>query len=113
MVGSQTQTFNLTAGWILDLSFDGAAVQTVAIAVQDYQVISAATALEIATAIQRQISQGIAGVDEGAITLTSQTAGGGSSIQVMGTSTGGLLAVLGLSVGTTLGSDGDVTVVWV
>jgi uncharacterized phage protein gp47/JayE len=113
IIGTELETFNLTAGWHLDVSIDGGAPQILTVNVADYLVISAATAIEVSEAFSAQLNNAVVGVDEGAITLTTDTAGGGSSIQVMATSSAALLLVLGLVSVTVNGSDGDVTAVFV
>lgn len=110
--GSVAEPFNFNVTWLLVLSIDGGSPVTVSFAATDFAVVSAATALEVATAIGNQVDGIVAGVDEGVVALETLTTGATSSIQVLGTSTGALLLTLGLSVGTTTGSDGDIEVVF-
>ena len=113
IVGTVLAPWNLTTGWQLVLSIDGGAPQALTVNVSDYLVISAATAIEVAAAFSAQLTGAVVGVDEGALTLTTDTAGSSSSIQIMATSSPSLLLTLGLVVGTTSGSAGDVTAVFV
>lgn len=111
--GTQVQPFNLTITWTLVVAVDGGVPQTITFQVSDFALVSAATALEVASAINRQVTGFVAGVDEGALTLTSNTQGSGSSIQILNTSTPQLLTTLGLTVGTTTGSNGDIELIFV
>lgn len=114
VIGTTIAPFNLTAGWTLSLTFDALPPQVYTVNVGDFAVISAATAIELAAAISAQVNGGVAGVDEGALTLTSDTAGAASAVRIFGSgTTPAILTALGLTAGDTAGSDGDVTVVFV
>lgn len=110
VLGTNTQPFNIIAGQVLQLAVDGGTAQDVAFVVADFQVISAATALELATAINNRTSGITAGTEQGALVIRSDTTGATSSINIGTGSTVGLLTTLGLSFGTEFGSDGDITV---
>jgi hypothetical protein len=109
ILGTTTQPFNITAGDVLVLAVNGGSAQAVTFVVSDFAVISSATALEVATAINNRTSGIEAGTEQGALVLRSETTGATSSLQVL-TSTAGLLLVLGISLGTVNGSDGDIAV---
>jgi uncharacterized phage protein gp47/JayE len=114
IIGTTLSPFNLTAGWTLALTFDALGPQLYTVNVSDFAVISAATAIELAAAINSQINGGVAGVDEGALTLTSDTAGNASKVRILVTdTTPDILTALGLTTGDTLGSSGDVSAVFV
>lgn len=110
VLGTGTQPFDITAGWLLALAVDGGSVQEVTFVVSDFQVISAATALELATAINNRTSGIVAGTEQGALIIRSATAGAASSINITPTSTNALLTELGMTTGIVNGSDGDVAV---
>lgn len=110
VLGANTQPFNIFSGQVLQLSVDGGSAQNVTFVVADFQTISAATALEIATAINNRTSGITAGTEGGALVIRSDTTGASSSITIGLGSTGALLTTLGMSTGTTTGSDGDITV---
>ena len=111
VTGAAVETFNMIVGWVLVLSIDNAAPVTLVFEATDFEVISAARALEVATAIGAQVTALVAGVNEGAVELVSRTTGAASSIEILVSSTAALLIELGLSVGATFGSDGDIEVV--
>jgi uncharacterized phage protein gp47/JayE len=111
VTGTAVETFNMLVTWVLVLSVDNAAPISLVFAATDFAVISAARAIEVVEAIGAQAPTLIAGVDEGAIELVSRTTGAGSSIEILVSTSAGLLAELGLSVGVTAGSDGDIEVV--
>lgn len=111
--GTIAGPWNLFSGWTLVLGFDGGAPQVATFDAADFAVISAATPIELAAAINRQVTGGVAGVNEGVLTLTSNTAGASSAVQILATGTPALLVTLGLTAGTTTGSDGDITVSFV
>ena len=111
VVSTNVQPFNFVVTWNLDLSIDGGAPIVFTFATTDFVVVSAAEAIEVANAIARQSDALIAGVDEGALELRTTTSGAGSSVQILNSSSALLLATLGLSVGTTFGSDGDIEIV--
>lgn len=110
VLGTNTQTFNIVSGYVLQLAVDGGSAQDVTFVVSDFQFISAATALEIATAINNRTNGITAGTEGGAVIIRSDTTGASSSITIGAGSTLALLTVLGMSAGTTTGSDGDITV---
>jgi hypothetical protein len=110
VTGSATQTFDITVGQSIGLAVNGGTAQEVTFAASDFVIVSAATALEIATAINNRTSGITAGTEQGALVLSSETTGSSSALQILGISTPALLVTLGLSTGTVTGSDGDITV---
>jgi uncharacterized phage protein gp47/JayE len=111
VVGTTQQPFNVIAGQILQLSVDGGSMINVVFTVADFQVISQATALELATAINNRTSGIVAGTELGALVIRSATTGATSSIQVGTGSTIALLTTLGLTAAPPIfGVDGDITV---
>jgi hypothetical protein len=111
ILGTNVQPFNLTVGNLLVLAVNGGSAQAVTFVVSDFAVVSAATALEIATAINNRTSGIFAGTEQGALVLRSETTGlATSSISITGSSTPALLTALGMSFSATTGSDGDIVV---
>lgn len=110
VVGTLTQTFDIVVGQVLALAVNGGTVQDVTFVASDFAVVSAATTLEIATAINNRTSGIVAGTEQGALVLSSETVGSTSTLNIVATSTPALLVTLGLSAGTTVGSDGDIAV---
>ncbi len=91
--------FALTDGQTLTLRFDGGAEQTVTLAAADFVDIGAATADELAAAINAQIAGGKATVETGILNLSSDIEGSSSQVEVTG---GTANPTLGFSTG---GSD--------
>lgn len=110
VVAANSEVYNIVAGQQLDLAADGGTAQSVVFGVTDFQIISAATALELATAINNRTTGIVAGALDGALTIRSESTGSGSTLAVLGTSTAALLTTLGLSAGTTAGSNSDIAV---
>ena len=110
VVGSNAQPFNLTSGWQLVMAVDGGSMQSVTLQLSDFAVISAATALEVATVINTRMAGFVAGAEAGALVIRSATTGATSSVNISATTTVGLLAALGMATGTVFGNDGFVTV---
>ncbi len=111
VIASNSQTYNIFAGDVLILAVDGGTAQQVTMLVTDFQVISAATALEVATVINTRMSGFVAGVEGGALVIRSGTTGASSSVGVLAGTSLTLLASLGLAIATVTGNDGYVTVV--
>lgn len=110
IVGTNVEPFNIVSGLVLQLAADGGTVQQVTMLVTDFQVISAATALEVATIINNRMTGFVAGSEAGALVIRSATAGAASSVNVGAGSSAGLLSTLGISFGAVSGNDGYVTV---
>lgn len=110
VVGTQTQTFAFDVTWILGVAIDGGNVQLVTFSVGDFGTTAAATALEVATAINNGSTGLTAGSQNGAVTIASDTLGASSSVNITTNTSAGLLAALGFSLGAVFGSDGDIAV---
>lgn len=103
LTNGNTETFALSDGQTLDVVIDGGATQTIAFLTANFVAIGAATALEVAAVINAGLVGGSAGVSAGAVTITSDTLGTGSEVQVTG---GTANAVLGFST-TAVNGTGD------
>lgn len=110
VIAANTETYNIVSGQVLSLAADGGSAQDVTFEVTDFQFISAATALEVATAINNRTTDIVAGAQDGALTIRSETTGSASSIDILFGSTAALLIELGFVAGITFGSDSDITV---
>jgi uncharacterized phage protein gp47/JayE len=110
ILGTLTQLFNIVTGQVIVLAVNGGTAQAVVFVASDFVTVSAATALEVATAINNRTSGIVAGTEQGALVLSSETTGATSSLQILATSTPALLVTLGLSTGIVFGSDGDIAV---
>jgi hypothetical protein len=93
--------FALVDGQTLTLRFDGGAEQTVTLAAADFADIGAATADELAAVINAQIADGRATVEAGILTLSSDTEGSSSQVEVTG---GTANPTLGFAAGVTSGA---------
>jgi len=93
--------FALADGQTLTLRFDGGQEQVVVFAAAAFADIAAATADEVAAAINGQIADGKATVEAGALTLWSDTAGTASQIEVTG---GTANTALGFPAGAVIGA---------
>lgn len=83
-VVSALSPFDLADGNTLLTAFDGGATQTVVFTAADFVDIDAATAAEVAAALNLQIVGGRALVEDGAVLLQTDTAGPAGSVQVSG-----------------------------
>lgn len=83
---SAAETFTLTNGMTLTLTVDGGALQTIAFLTAEFVDISNATAEEVAAVINAKINGAFATVTGGGttVTITSDTRGTGSHINVTG-----------------------------
>lgn len=107
-----TETFALADGQTLDVEIDGGPAQTVTFLTAQFVAIGAATALEVANVINAAIAGGSAGVAAGAVTITSDTLGTSSSVQVTGgTANAALGFPLLLANGTGDAADADAVTV--
>lgn len=110
IVGLNSQPFNIVAGQVLQLVVDGGTPQSVTFGVADFQTISAATTLEVATAINSRTTGVVAGTRDGVLTLATEATGSGAEIEIGTASTVALLGVLGFGFDSATGSNGDITV---
>lgn len=90
-VASTTGPYDLDDGDTLLVAFDGGAVQTVIFATGDFADIDAATADEVAAAVNVAIIGGRALVEAGAVLLQTDTAGPSGSVHVSGGTANGEL----------------------
>lgn len=101
------ETYVLTDGMTLTLSVDGAADDTATFNTGDFSDIGAATAAEVASVINADITGVTASDASGSIQILSDTAGTGGSLRVTG---GTALAALGFALDEySAGGDTDVT----
>lgn len=101
------ETYVLTDGMTLTLSVDGGADDTATFNTGDFSDIGAATAAEVASVINADITGVTASDASGSIQIVSDTAGTGGSLRVTG---GTALDALGLSLSEfSAGGDTDVT----
>ena len=105
VTGSIAEYFAITGGWQLVLAIDGGGDQTVTFAGSVGE-----SAQEVVDEISAVLVGATASVVFGRVRVTSDTSGAASSVEVRPASTAGLLAVLGLAVGTSVGADNDVAV---
>ena len=110
VTGTVNETFSFDVSWVLVLSIDNAAPVSVTFSTTDFEIVSQARALEVANVVARKVATANAGVDEGRVQIASKTSGAASSITLSPASSPALLLALGFVVGTTNGSDGDITV---
>lgn len=102
--GNQAGPYNLTNNWHLDIQVDGGATQVVTFQTADFGNIAAATLTEVIALINGDTTGLTASASGGFLRLTSDTKGTASEIEVMNTSTAGLLTALGHTAGSTSGT---------
>lgn len=103
VLGSVGEPYTLGAGWQLDLSINGGPTQSTVFGAMGPGATAAAVAAVFA------LSGATASDGGGVLLLETDLTGATRSIEILGSSTGALLAALGLSVGTTTGRDSDIT----
>lgn len=108
VVGSISQPFAVTLGWQLVLAVDGGGDQTIT-----FTGGAAMTAQDVADEIAGALTGATASAVVSKLKIASDTTGASSSIEVRPGSTAGLLAALGLSVGTYTGANNDIVSVTV
>ena len=106
-LGNQAETYAITDGWHLDLQVDGGATQVVTFNTADFVSIGAATLAEVVSLVNADTTGLIAAPSGGFLRMTSDTKGTASQVEIINTSTAGLLTALGLSVGTGTVGTGD------
>jgi len=102
--GNQAGPYNLTNNWHLDIQVDGGATQVVTFQTADFGNIAAATLTEVIALVNGDTTGLTASASGGFLRLTSDTKGTASEIEVMNTSTAGLLTALGHTAGSTSGT---------
>lgn len=102
--GNQAGPYNLTNNWHLDIQVDGGATQVVTFQTADFGNIAAATLTEVIALVNGDTTGLTASASGGFLRLTSDTKGTASEIEIMNTSTAGLLTALGHTAGSTSGT---------
>lgn len=101
VLGTVGEPFAISAGWQLDLRINGGLVVSFAMAGTETSAADVAAALGA-------LSGATASDEDGALRIETALTGAAASIEIRNTSTGALLTVLGLSVGTTYGRASDI-----
>jgi len=109
-IGNVAETYAITDAWHLDIKVDGGATQVVTFNTADFGDIGAAELAEVVTLVNADTTGLVASPSGGFLLLTSDTKGTGSSIQIMNTSTAGLLTALGLTASTGIGTGDAVNI---
>lgn len=108
--GNVAEPYAITNNWHLDVQVDGGVTQVVTFQTADFADIANALLSEVVTLINADTTGLVASPSGGFLLLTSDTRGTGSSIQIMNTSTAGLLTALGLTASTGLGTGDAVNI---
>ena len=103
-LGTDTGPFAITNAWHLDVKVNGGATQVVTFETADFDVIGAALIGEIVILVNADTTGLTASSSGGQLLLTSDTKGTGSTVQIMNTSTAGLLTELGFTASTGTGT---------
>jgi phage tail sheath protein FI len=101
VTGSNTETFVLADGQTLIVAIDGGGNQTITFNTAEFSAIGAALAAEVAAVINAEATGLSAGVSAGAVVITSDSRGTGSSVDIIG---GTAAATLGFAVALTSGT---------
>ena len=102
---ANVETFDLANGLTLTVTIDGGPVQSIAFLTAEFVDITNATALEVAAVINAKIVGASATVFTGAVRITSDTRGSGSSVNVTGgTANSGGVNRLGFVTGAVAGT---------
>lgn len=101
VLGTTGEPFAISPGWTLDLKINGGLVASFPFAGSE------TTAADV-VAVLAALSGATASDVDGSLQIETNLTGSTRSIQIMGTSSAGLLTVLGLSAGTTFGRDSDI-----
>lgn len=104
---TEAATYAITNNWHLDVQVDGGATQVIVFETADFPNIAAVTQTQLVTHINSN-STGLTAAPSGAfVRMTSDTKGTDSVVEIMNTSTAGLLTELGYSAGTGTVGTGD------
>lgn len=87
-----TETFALVDAQTLTVSIDGGSAQTITFNTAEFSNIALATAAEVSAVINAEISGAFAAPSIGAVAITSDKRGTGSSVQITGGSANAVLA---------------------
>lgn len=102
--------YAITDAWHLDVQVDGGATQVITFNTADFVAIGAALIAEVVILVNADTTGLTATESTGFLRMTSDTKGTGSEIEVMNTSTAGLLTALGLAAGTNNGTGDAVNI---
>lgn len=102
--GNDPGPFTITDGWHLDVQVDGGATQVVTMNTGDFPDMAAVTVAQLFAFVNAETTGLTASSSGGFLRLTSDTLGTASEIEVMNTSTAGLLTEIGLTAGTNNGT---------
>lgn len=108
--GNAAGPYQITDGWHLDVQVDGGATQVITLADEDFGDPALATIGELVIAVNAKSTGLVASASGGFLRLTSDTKGTGSEIEVMNTSTAGLLTEIGLTAGSVSGTGDAVNI---
>lgn len=106
-LGTEAETYVITNGWHLDVQVDGGPTQVITFNTADFDNIAAAELAEVVILVNADTTGLLAAPSGGFLRMTSNTKGTGSKVQIMNTSTAGLLTELGLSAGNGTVGTGD------
>lgn len=102
--GNQAGPYAITNNWHLDVQVDGGSTQVVTFNTADFVDIANATLTEVIALVNGDTTGLTASASGGFLRLTSDTKGTASEIEIMNTSTAGLLTALGHTAGSTSGT---------
>lgn len=106
-LGTGPEQYTFTDGWHLDVQVDGGATQVITFETADFGNIAAADLAEVVILVNADTTGLLATDSGGFLRMTSNTKGTGSKVQIMNTSTAGLLTELGLAAGNGTVGTGD------
>lgn len=106
-LGNAAELYTFTNGWHLDVQVDGGPTQVVTFNTGDFDNIAAAELAEVVALVNADTTGLLAAPSGGFLRMTSNTFGTGSEVEIMNTSTAGLLTELGLAAGTGTVGTGD------
>lgn len=109
-IGNVAGPYAITDAWHLDVKVNGGATQVITFNTADFVDIGAALIAEVVTLVNADTTGLTASASGGFLLMTSDTKGTGSSIQVVNTSTAGLLTALGLTASTGTGTGDAVNI---
>ncbi len=109
-IGNVAGPYAITDAWHLDVKVNGGATQVITFNTADFIDIGAALIAEVVTLVNADTTGLTASASGGFLLMTSDTKGTGSSIQIVNTSTAGLLTALGLTASTGTGTGDAVNI---
>lgn len=102
--GNVAEPYAITNNWHLDVQVDGGVTQVVTFQTGDFPNIGAVTLAQLFAFINAETTGLTASASGGFLRMTSDTQGTASEIEVMNTSTAGLLTAIGIAAGTNNGT---------